>query len=433
MKILLHDYAGHPFEAQLSRALARRGHEVLHAFAGGLQTPRGSLARREGDPDGLGFETVDVGEAIEKYSFLKRRRQERKYGRLITAVLKREQPQVLISANTPTEAQHPLARACHDLRIPLVSWVQDIYALAAKRILSRKIPVIGGLIGDYYIRLDAASMRMSSAAILISEDFRPQMHAWKIPDHRLTVIPNWAPLDEMPTRSRDNAFAREFGLVDKICLLYSGTLAMKHNPELLLHLARRFRNRPEIRIVLVSEGRAVEQVAETARTEGLTNLLTIPFQPMNRLSDVLATGDVLLAVLEPDAGEFSVPSKVLSYLCAGRPLLLSVPLNNLAARTTVNASAGFVAAPSDISGFVQRAQELVNDAALRQTLGSNARQYAEGNFQIDKITDQFEAVLTRITRHQGSWLSAELPPLAARIDAVPATASSTHPPAISTK
>ena len=32
MKIIVHDYAGHPFQVQLSRRLASRGHEVLHLY-----------------------------------------------------------------------------------------------------------------------------------------------------------------------------------------------------------------------------------------------------------------------------------------------------------------------------------------------------------------------------------------------------------------
>ncbi|MCE0445535.1 hypothetical protein LT493_12320 [Streptomyces tricolor] len=47
---------------------------------------------------------------------------------------------------------------------------------------------------------------------------------------------------------------------------------------------------------------------------------------------MLGTGDVLVVLLGPDAGQFSVPSKTLSYLCAGRPVLGLMPADNLAAR-----------------------------------------------------------------------------------------------------
>ena len=35
MRILVHDHSGHPFQAELSRELARRGHVVTHSFATG--------------------------------------------------------------------------------------------------------------------------------------------------------------------------------------------------------------------------------------------------------------------------------------------------------------------------------------------------------------------------------------------------------------
>ena len=50
MKIIVHDFSGHAFTAQLARALAVRGHDVLYASFGGFQTPKGKTTRREGDP-----------------------------------------------------------------------------------------------------------------------------------------------------------------------------------------------------------------------------------------------------------------------------------------------------------------------------------------------------------------------------------------------
>ena len=40
MRILINDHAGQPFQVELRRSLAARGHEVLRTFAAGLHTPR---------------------------------------------------------------------------------------------------------------------------------------------------------------------------------------------------------------------------------------------------------------------------------------------------------------------------------------------------------------------------------------------------------
>ena len=50
MRILIHDYSGHPFQVQLSRELARRGNAVLHLYNGSNPTtPKGAVSKRDGD------------------------------------------------------------------------------------------------------------------------------------------------------------------------------------------------------------------------------------------------------------------------------------------------------------------------------------------------------------------------------------------------
>jgi glycosyltransferase involved in cell wall biosynthesis len=105
---------------------------------------------------------------------------------------------------------------------------------------------------------------------------------------------------------------------------------------------------------------------------------------------------VLVAILEPDAANFSVPSKVLSYLCAARPVLAAIPSTNLASRVITKAEAGLVVDPADEGGFLAAAARLHGDSALRETLGKAGRRYAEGNFSIGPIADRFERLLAGV-------------------------------------
>jgi glycosyltransferase involved in cell wall biosynthesis len=204
----------------------------------------------------------------------------------------------------------------------------------------------------------------------------------------------------MPPRPRDNAWSRATGLGAGVRFIYSGTLAMKHNPALLLELARMLDRDSSGELVVVSEGAGVEWLTQQAAHEGLHALHCLGFQPFESLPDVLGSADVLVAILEPEAGVFSVPSKVLSYFCAGRPVLLAVPRQNLAARIVVESGAGLCVEPCDVEGFCSAAQRLIESCRLRGELGHAARQYAEKHFDIGRIGDQFEAVLNKSMREQ---------------------------------
>jgi glycosyltransferase involved in cell wall biosynthesis len=229
--------------------------------------------------------------------------------------------------------------------------------------------------------------------VVITADFRDVLTKWGIEASRIHVIHNWAPLEEMPLRPRENDWSHAQALKGGLRFIYSGTLAMKHNPALLLELARLLDRDQVGELVVVSEGAGVEWLAQQATACRFQSLRVLGFQPFDSLPDVLGSADVLVAILEPDAGVFSVPSKVLSYFCAGRPVLLAVPRENLAAKTVIESGAGLVVEPGDIDGFLAAAHRLIDSSEERAEFGQAARRYAETHFDIRHIGDQFEAII----------------------------------------
>jgi glycosyltransferase involved in cell wall biosynthesis len=177
-------------------------------------------------------------------------------------------------------------------------------------------------------------------------------------------------------------------------LLYSGTLGLKHNPALLPALARQVIDRgTPVHLVVVTEGPAVPVLRSEADRLGVP-LTVLPFQPYDQLSNVLGSGDVLVVLLEQSAGEFSVPSKTLSYLCAGRPILGLMPSENLAA-ALIERVEGCVLAPAE--GSLPEAAawvaDVLADGERGALLGKKGRALAEDQFALGRATDRFLAVL----------------------------------------
>jgi colanic acid biosynthesis glycosyl transferase WcaI len=151
----------------------------------------------------------------------------------------------------------------------------------------------------------------------------------------------------------------------------------------------------------------VQQLTLARIAHGLQGLKLLPLQSAEDLPQVLAAADVLVAMIDNEAGRFAVPSKVQSYLCAGRPILLAAPRENLAARTVVRANAGIVVEPDDTEGFLAAAAKLRAEPDLRARLGANGRAYAEHTFNLDRIADVFEEVLSGAPKPGRSYESRE--------------------------
>jgi glycosyltransferase involved in cell wall biosynthesis len=377
----------------LSRELARRGHDVLHLHNAAFLTGKGQVDQQPDDPPTFTVEGVSLGRTFPKYSPVARFRHEYSYAELLVQRLRLFGPDVLLSSNTPLVAQRRLWSAYSGSKVVRVFWVQDFYSVAMTQILAKRLRGAGVVAGALPRRIERQLLRSSEAVIAISEDFLATLEDWRVPAQRVHVIENWAPIEELPLRPRDNAWSRAHGLSGKRVVLYSGTLGLKHDPGLLLELAMANRDEDDVRVVVISQGPGRDWLEQERKRLGVDNLDLLDYQPYKVLPDVLASGDLLVVLLEPGAGQFSVPSKILSNLCAGRPQLAAVPGENLGARTVSRSGGGVVVDPRDRSTFVDAARRLLDDAALRESLGDQGRRFAEERFPIGHVANQFEEVL----------------------------------------
>ncbi len=391
MRIFVNEFCGHAFQIELSRELARRGHQVLHVyFADNHSTPKGPTS---GAVPGLEIEGLHITRTFEKHSLLTRRQADLDYGRVVAERMTRFRPDVVISANMPLDAQNLLQKAARAKKARFVFWLQDVYSVAAKFVLQKKARLLASLGGAYFERLEKKLLQRSDAIVCIAPGFADFVERWGVPQEKIAVIQNWAPLDEVVPLPRDNAWARENGVADKFCFMYSGTLGMKHRPELLLALAKRLEATGNARLIVIAGGAGADWLA-AHQNEVRSDVLTLlPFQPYERIAEVLASADVLITLLDSEAGAFAVPSKTLSYLCAGRALLVAAPAENEAARVVERADAGLVVSPDDPAELIAAAERLIADPALVSRYGRNGRAYAEAHFSIQAIADRFLSVL----------------------------------------
>jgi glycosyltransferase involved in cell wall biosynthesis len=204
-------------------------------------------------------------------------------------------------------------------------------------------------------------------------------------------------LGEITPRPLDNPWSAEW-IAERgdITLLYAGTLGRKHNPGLLVDLLEKVRaGGVDARLLVASEGEGADLIRARVGDFPPGAIRVIPFQPADQFPDMLGAGDVLVAILEPGASKFSIPSKVLSYLAAGRPLLGLMPADNPAA-DDITAAGGLVAppTPAGVAGAAEWIASISGDATARTELGKRSRRLAEEKFNINHISDQFAEIIS---------------------------------------
>ena len=165
----------------------------MHTYCAKLQTPRGALLLKGSDPDTFNIRGVSIGRTFSRHSLLSRFLQERKLGKRLVGLIDQFCPDNVVSTNTPLGTQTALLRKCKEKNIKFIFWVQDLLGIGIKNNVRKRLPILGGVIGWFYILLEEMLLRKSDKIVVITEDFCPVMNKAGIPNNKVHVIHNWAP------------------------------------------------------------------------------------------------------------------------------------------------------------------------------------------------------------------------------------------------
>lgn len=213
---------------------------------------------------------------------------------------------------------------------------------------------------------------------VISDGFAANLRRKGVPEAKLAVLPNWVDTDVLAPRPKDNPVARRLGLDDRFVVMYSGTLSISSDRTIgrALEAAALLSDEPGFVLALVGEGLRKEALREKAAALGLGNVRFLPFVPYAELPDLLAAADVLLVPLDRSKSDLSVPSKLYTFLAAGRPILgLAAPGSEVGTVLAENAC-GLAAPPDDPAAVAAAVRALAASPERRRELGANARAYA---------------------------------------------------------
>lgn len=279
-------------------------------------------------------------------------------------------------------------------RGPLVFNIQDIFpdaAVQAGAISAEKLK--GRTLIAAARWLERFSYHRSAAVTVLSDDLRANVVKKVKPSFAacVRVIPNFVLTDELRPLDRATAYRRELGIGDEPVVLYAGNVGFSQSLDLLLAAARAI---PQATFLINGEGGAKQQLIAAAAQ--LSNVRFGGYQPMERLAEVLATGDIHVVPLKKGLGNVSVPSKTYSILAAGRCLVAAIDPGTEVPRIIEACGAGISVAPDDPESFIAALKVLVSDSAMRSEMGARGRAWVETAASPAAVAQAYEALFREV-------------------------------------
>ena len=366
MKILINDYSGHPFPFELSQQLSKKFH-VIHAYANYFESPKASFDIKKKN-NKIKTIPININKKFKKDNFFLRRSMDLDYGKKIIDLIKKNNPDIVICAQIPLDPLYKIINYCKKNKIKTIFWMQDIYSIAIRRILNKKVPLLGLLVGKYYFYLEKKCEDKSDKIVVISSDFKKFIDTNNL--NKTSVVENWSPIIK-PNKKKIKYFKKKYNPKNKFCFMYSGTLGYKHNPNLFIKLAEQF---PNSIILISSKGKFADKIKQISKRK-FKNIKIIDWVKYENLSSFLSIANILIVTLGKDASTFSVPSKIYAYLTIKKPILGSMPIENLGSKIINKIKVGYVSKPDDIESFINNARKIVKNKKIRIYFSNNYKKY----------------------------------------------------------
>lgn len=273
---------------------------------------------------------------------------------------------------------------------PIHFWVLDLWpeslSVAGAVRSNLVLRAVGRLVRFIYSRCDHIMVQ--------SRGFIPRVAALSRKGQPISYFPSWAediytrPVVSCSTSTRPPGELR---------LMFAGNIGEAQDFGSILAAAEKLKSDPDIRWVVVGEGRQYAWAREQVRARGLADRVQfLGRHPVDEMPAFFAAADALLVTLKPDPiMSLTIPGRIQSYMASARPMIAM--LDGEGARVVEESGSGLTCAAGDSDGL---AREVLAFKALspqaREAMGRRGRAYYEAHFSRRRALDQIEGWIAKI-------------------------------------
>lgn len=371
-----------PYTTDMCETLAANGASV-HAVVGVPHYPRWTV-----DPSyrsGLQHQETRNGVRITRVrhfvpgsqDVVRRGLYELTFGAGAVAASSRDQPDLVLGVTPNLAGAAAAANLARRRSVPLGIIVQDLVGLGARQSGIRG----GGLAADRIARLESSVLRRADRLAVITEAFVQPLVERGAPPDRMHLLPNYVHV-RPATTSRDAARRMLGWPAHRTIAVHAGNMGLKQGLHSVVEAARLAEmRRSDVLFHLVGDGsmrRSLEQQAAGIGAIRFIDPLSHEDFPL-----ALAAADCLLINERPSVADMSMPSKLTSYLAAGRPVIAATTSTSASAQELGRSGAGILAPPGDPAALLDAIERVTRDPDMADRLGGLGRDHARRHLSRD--------------------------------------------------
>jgi colanic acid biosynthesis glycosyl transferase WcaI len=278
-------------------------------------------------------------------------------------------------------------------RVPFVFDVMDLQPDAAVELgMMKGQSMISALYGIERLAYERAALVST-----ITEGMRQRIVEKGIDPAKVVLFPPRADSSLYDLRDRTDGadFRQRHGLQGKLIVSHSGNMGVKQGLEVILEAADRSRHRPDLHYLFVGDGAMRPQLEEQARVRALRNILFLPVLEADQFQQMLAATGIALITQQRIVSNIVFPSKTVTLLCAGCPVIAAVNSESEVARVVLRSGAGLVVEPENAEALFNAIDQLSQSPETLSRMSVRARQFADETWDERRTLPRMEEHFTQ--------------------------------------
>lgn len=380
--------------ADAAECLAKRGHRVrVLTSARGYESPDINYPRHE----------IRNGVEISRLrfsSFGKKTLIRRLFGQLlfllqviVKGITCRRLAGILVSTSPPMASLAGLVISWVR-RVPITYWLMDLNPDQAVELgkVSKNGLLVRGLRW-----LNARVFARASDVVVLDRFMADRIRRQYRINGRLEILPPWPhneALDDVPAAA--NPFRAEHNPDNRFVVMYSGNHSIASPVTTLVQAAVKMRDDRRFRFMFIGDGLGKREVDEAIKTEQLTNVTSLPYQPLESIRYSLSAADLHAVTLGNNMVGIIHPCKVYGAMAVGRPILLVGPRPSHAADLIDEFHIGRQVQHGDVGGAIAAIKEIAElPSKERFAMGQRARGAVQSQYSRQALCNAFCDVVER--------------------------------------
>jgi colanic acid biosynthesis glycosyl transferase WcaI len=244
--------------------------------------------------------------------------------------------------------------------------------------------------------VEGFAYRNADRVVCICQGFVEKLLERGIAAEKLVLIPLWGDTQLVYPIAGATEFRRTNQLTKQQFLaMHTGNMGKKQDLLNVVRAAELSKDVKDLVWLLVGQGEERSLIEEAIGQRKLQNIRLLPLQPAEGLAEMYSSADVLLLNQKAAVVDSVIPSKLLTYMAAGRAVLATVRDKSETARYVERARCGLIVVPEDPEALVEAVLLLRANPALRERLGANGRGYVLQHFTKENILQEYDRLLSR--------------------------------------